>query len=141
MIRIDHAPNKVIKLLKQGKIHQCLISHSNALNRFHHIIISRVSGDEVIFVHYLFEKNGDLFDSSVEETYLIEFELDKSNMRNKGIHLEPTTPETAKIFIQNAISYAKLKGRQVPNIFNIINNVFYDVDTSKTSNIQFTFED
>ena len=126
--------------LKSGEFYQALIAEPNALNRFYHVMASRLSGGDVLLVHFIFEKSGQLHTYYSDRDDRLAFELEKSDAYFEGIHLKPTTSAIAKKLIMSAIAHAEQGMYVAPRVLDVLINIFHDINENEAGDVEFHFE-
>ncbi len=130
--KINQSSPKKSKLLTKGLIYQTLIAYPNSLNYNAHILISRVSGSDIVAVYFSFSKHCN-FGYDVIETDLIGFESLKSEYNYHSIKFEPYDPAHAKLISVILAMSLENAGGVLPDIYHELLSIAHDVDISSFS--------
>ena len=57
-----------------------------------------------------------------------------------GIHFKSSSPSVAKKLILSAIAHAEQNNYIVPSAFNILKNIFHDINAEDANDVEFIFE-
>ena len=116
--------------LTKGIIHQAYITNPHALSDRIHVLISRISGSEIIAVKFVFSKYS-IFEYDIIETDLIRFEEIKNEYHYHNMLLEQCAPASAKFLVLTiAASYLSV-GVDIPQAYRDLLAIFYDVDINE----------
>ncbi len=135
----NQVPSKFAQL-KSGEFYQALIAEPNALNRFYHVLASRLIDGKVFLVHFVLESSGQFQMYYNEWSDRLSFETIKSEYYLEGIHFKSTSPSVAKKLILSAIAQSEQNDYIVPSSLNILKNIFYDISTEDATDVEFIFK-
>jgi hypothetical protein len=138
----NHNQQSIISV-KSGEVHQCYISQPTSRCPFYHVLISRINEETNTIISVTFAINPN---SSIEDVYKMVddipafYHLIDYNIYNDGLPLNQTSPEFGKKIILQAVAHAKSNGYKIHPNYDVLKEIFFDIDETIVSNITFEFE-